>query len=62
MDKGAYVKSQAVCAMIEALGMQAENEIRKSMNEYPVYGVSDFERLISKYGIDGNSVLLYLQD
>jgi hypothetical protein len=62
MDKGAYVNSQVTCAMIEALGMQAENERRKFNGESPIYIETDFQILIQKYGIGCNDVLQYLQE
>ncbi len=60
-QRSAYVVSQAACAMIEAMGMQAQNEYRKHIGEAPEYLLKDFENLISKYGVDHNSTIGYLR-
>jgi hypothetical protein len=62
MDKVAFLNSQVACAMIEAMGMQAENEIRKVRGEYPCYFESDFQSLLTKYHIGHNDVITFLND
>ena len=49
-QKAAYVIAQAACAVIEALGLQADNQ-------GPIHGKKDFDALIEKYGIYHNAVL-----
>ena len=61
MDNAAFLNSQVACAMIEAMGMKAENEKRKAMGEYPIYFQQDFQALISKYQIGYNDALLILR-
>ena len=61
-QRAAYINAQVACAMIEAMGMQAQNERRKWLGELPEYVLNDFEALISKYGIDHNNVIGYLRE
>lgn len=56
----AFINSQVTCAMIEAMGMQAENRQREIQQESPAFVADDFNRLQIKYGIDHNSVIEYL--
>lgn len=60
--KIAYINSQVACAMIEAMGMQADNDYAKSIGEHPKWFKGDFDALMSKYGIHHNAVLTYLQE
>ena len=53
----AYINSQTACAMIEAMGMQAQNEWRKCCNMEPEYKYQDFIDVYVRYGIDHNSVI-----
>jgi hypothetical protein len=62
MDKVAYLNSQITCAMIEAMGMQAENEQRKIMGNSPAYVEDSFMQLLTKYGIHHNAVITLLQE
>lgn len=56
-QKAAYVNSQSVCALIEAMGMQAENRHHDLNNDSILYGEEAFNTLASRYGIDNNSVI-----
>lgn len=58
--KVAFIQSQVACAMIEAMGMQAENSQRDHRGESMAYVEADFIVLIDKYGIRHNSVVSYL--
>jgi hypothetical protein len=62
MDKVAYLNSQIACAMIEAMGMQAENEQRKILGNSPAYVEDSFMQLLDKYGLHHNSVITFLQE
>jgi len=62
MDKVAYLNSQIACAMIEAMGMQAENEQRKILGNSPAYVEDSFMQLLYKYGLHHNSVITFLQE
>lgn len=57
MAQVAYVQAQTACAMIEAMGMEAENEACRNMNEGPVYLKKDFDELIVKYAIHHNAIV-----
>jgi hypothetical protein len=43
-----YLAKQ-IRALIEAMGMQAENEMRKHRGESPAYCENDFQNVLSKY-------------
>ena len=58
----AYVNAQAACAMIEALGMKAENEQRKVQGNSPAYGEAAFSAIIDKYCISHNAVMQLFQE
>lgn len=60
-QRAAYVQAMAACALIEAMGMQAENQRRAVDNEIPAYGKWDFDALLDKYGIGHNAVLTTFQ-
>jgi hypothetical protein len=62
MDKVTFLNSQIACAMIEAMGMVAENKQREIMSDSMAYVEDDFMRLIDKYGLGHNSVITYLQE
>jgi hypothetical protein len=62
MDKVAYLNSQIACAMIEAMGMQAENKQREILGEGPAYVEDSFMHLLEKYGLYHNSVITFLQE
>lgn len=53
-QKAAYVISQSVCAMVEAMGMAARN---LKCGNAPLYDDADFAAISEKYGIHHNTVL-----
>ncbi len=57
-----YVNSQVACAMIEAMGMQAENMQRDALGNSMAYDEDAFMRLLEKYGIHHNAVVTMLGD
>ncbi len=59
--RAAYVQSQATAAMIEALGMQAENAQRIHRGEAMAYDEAAFDAVINKYGLDHNSIVSFLR-
>jgi hypothetical protein len=61
-QRAAYLISQSAAAMIEAMGMQAENTQREHRGESLAYVEDDFQRVILKYGIGTNSAISYLRD
>lgn len=58
----AFVISQSVCAMITAMGMQAENQAQKILGMSPVYGEGAFQQVILNHGIGHNDVLTTLHN
>ena len=60
-EKAAYVMSQSMAALIEAMGMQAENAYKLRKGQTPPYGFSDFNELIMRYGIGCNDVIAFFQ-
>lgn len=61
-QRAAYIQSQTACAMIEAMGMQSENKQREALGHSMAYGEEAFTALISRYGIDHNTVVMFLRD
>lgn len=57
----AFIQSQSTAAMIEAMGMQAENIQRIKMGETVSYNEKDFTNLITKWGLEHNQVVAFLQ-
>jgi hypothetical protein len=56
----AYINAQATCAMIEAMGMQAENKQREIQGYSIAYDDKAFFDLIEKYGIHHNATVATL--
>ena len=61
-QRAAYINAQVACAMIEAMGMQAQNDYRKHIGEAPEYKLEDFENLLEQYVVNHNSVISYLRE
>lgn len=57
----AYVQAMSAGALIEAMGMQAENSQRAIRGESPAYAEKQFSDLINKWGIHHNAVLSLFQ-
>lgn len=58
----AFLNSQVACAMIEAMGMQAENQQRAVLGYSMAYTAEDFAAIADRYGIDCNAALTTLRD
>ena len=56
-EKVAYIVAQTTCAMIEAMGMVAENQYRVQCGGNILYGDEAFDALSDKYGIHHNAVI-----
>jgi nitrous oxidase accessory protein NosD len=56
-QKAAYVQAQAAAALIEAMGMAAENMQRSHQGASIAYDEKAFLAIIEKYGIHHNSVI-----
>ena len=56
-QQAAFIVSQSASALIEAMGMVAENEQRKHRGESIAYPEAAFTALIDRYGIGHNAVL-----
>lgn len=61
-QNAAYVSSQSACALIEAMGMVAENTHRQQCGKIIVYGEEAFNALINKYGIHHNAIVTTFGD
>lgn len=61
-ENAIYVQSQIACALIEAMGMQAENMQRQHRGESMAYSDVAFNDLIVKYGIHHNAILTLLKE
>lgn len=59
-ERAAFIQSQSVCALIEALGMVALNMQRQATGNSMAYSDTDFDNLIIKYGIGHNVVIGFL--
>jgi hypothetical protein len=62
ITQAAYVNSLVVCAMITAMGMQAENMQRKHLGQSMAYQCNAFVDLIREFGIGCNDVIKLLRD
>lgn len=60
-SQAAYLISQAVAAMIEAMGMHAENQYRVGRGETIAYRDETFFGLIDKYGLHHNDAITTLR-
>lgn len=56
----AYQNAQTTAAMIEAMGMQAENQQRAALGHSMAYTENAFVNLINQYGLGCNSVQAFL--
>lgn len=61
-QKAAYVNAQAVSALIEAIGMAAENQQRAQAGLSLAYPESSFTALIEKYDIHHNALCSFFRD
>jgi len=61
MKNEVYILSQIACALIEAMGLIAENQHCQIRSiPYVPYGEGAFNQIIEKYGIHHNQVLSVL--
>jgi hypothetical protein len=60
-QRAAFLISQSVCAMIEAMGMQAENMQREREEYLMAFGSLSFNSLIEKYGLGHNAAITTLR-
>lgn len=58
--RATYINSQIVCAQIELHAMLAANKTREAAGEAQAYGEDAFMGLLSKFNIDHNSVIGFL--
>ena len=61
-EQATFLYSQTVCALITAMGMQAENDQRQLRGESMCFMQTDFERVIIDHGIGYNDALGRLHD
>lgn len=60
-QRAALLISQSIAAIIEAMGMQAENEQRKTHGYSMAYTMEDFVALNERFGLYHNQALSLLQ-
>jgi hypothetical protein len=60
MQNAAYVIGMAAGALIEAMGMVAENQDRDQKNYAQAYTEDDFQKLMQERGLHHNSILTAL--
>lgn len=60
-ERAAFLNTQAVAAMIKAMGMQAENKGCEMRGETMLYGEEAFNDLIDEFGIGYNAATSYLR-
>jgi len=56
-QQAAFIMSQSACALITAMGMQADNQRAAHEGEPPKYIGAAFDELIDSHGIGYNAVL-----
>ena len=56
-QRAAYIMSQSSCALIEAMGMQAENMQREALGQSMAYNDKAFIELINRFSIHHNAVI-----
>ena len=61
VGKAAFIMAQSACAQIEATGMATANHQCAVEGVPPIYSETDFHRLINKYGISHNAVLIFME-
>jgi hypothetical protein len=61
-DRGAFLISQSVCALITAMGMQAENEQRKHLGQSMAYQEDSFLKVILDHQIGYNDAIMILRE
>lgn len=60
-QKIAYINAQTVCAMIEAMGMAAENNVRFQGGFSAAYRDDAFFNIAVKYGIEAAQLKKFLE-
>lgn len=59
-QRAAFLHAQAACAMIEAMGMVADNQHRQMQGHSIAYDGEAFQALIGRYGIGHNDAVTWL--
>lgn len=57
MNQELLLQARIACAMIEAMGMVAENQQRLAEGNSPAYVEKDFEAVILRHGIHHNAAI-----
>lgn len=61
-QKAAYINAMATGALIEAMGMVAENKYREQRGDTIAYTEEAFQEVIQRWGIHHNSVIDFMRD
>jgi hypothetical protein len=59
-QQAAYIISQSVCAMVEAMSMQTLNKERELKGHSLAYTEEQFLNLLDKYCVNHNAVLNFM--
>jgi len=54
----AFAVTNAIAGLIEAMGMQAENQFDKNVPRPPTYTLMDFNRIIEERGLGTNDLIV----
>jgi hypothetical protein len=58
-QQAAYIISQCVCALVQAMGMHWENVDRQNLSQRIAYGEGDFTKLLCESGLEHNEVISF---
>ena len=58
-QQASYIISMAIGGMIEAMGMQAENQDRLSKGETIAYNDEAFQKVVDNRGLHHNAILTF---
>jgi len=58
--KAAVINARCATALIRAMGMQAENQLRLHRNEVPAYDNKSFDDVIVEEGVSWNQISTYI--
>ena len=62
MNRSVEVQARVARALIKMEGMKAENQMKVSKGEYPIYNNEDFENIIINEQIGYNDVIAALRE
>lgn len=60
VQRAAFLNAQTACALIEALGMAADNQFSVIRGGLPIHEKDSFDALIDRYGLGHNAAVTWL--